>query len=675
MRFRSEVTPSGQVFAVAGTNTVSFGVVASEAARVGLLGYAVARRDVGSDTWEVMDGFKVFESVVPQPTPGLRVSTADHPVQSFLWDDFLAEPDRLYEYEFRPAKGEPGALTYPDPAMVVAVRTEPAYGGTHDVFFNRGVASSQFYSREFGNDRIEDLSEEKRARALAWLTRDLDDALLRFIDDCGPGDRLEGCFYEFHYQPAVSAFVRAITRGVDVRLVVDAKENQRTVDGELQEAFPRVKNMAVIDDAGISPDRVVLRVARRWDIAHNKFMVRTPQGGQPSEVWTGSTNLSLSGVSGQTNVGHWVRDQAVAEAYHQYFALLWTDPGAPSGSPNAKALNAAYEKAVADLSPVLAADLDGSTPGITPAFSPRPDLTLLDRYAAALDKAKRQGCITLAFGVGPKIKDALADNTQAGPLEFLLLEKKDVPRKVEEGQQPQPFVRLNSQHNVYSAWGTYLRGPVYQWVRETSARELGLSNHVAFIHSKFMLIDPLGAAPVVVTGSANFSDASTGDNDENMLIIRGDQRVADLYYTEFNRLFNHYYFRSVVEDISRRPTTSPAKAGASRFLMESADWTKKYAPGSFRAKHLALMASMADTQQLPTTAGAASGVLGAAARAATAGRAATFELYQDRAGRHRWRLRAANGEIVAQGQSYKTRAGARRAVEAVRRAAAYGVTR
>ena len=71
---------------------------------------------------------------------------------------------------------------------------------------------------------------------------------------------------------------------------------------------------------------------------------------------------------------------------------------------------------------------------------------------------------------------------------------------------------------------------------------------MSYIHSKFLLMDPLGDDPIVVTGSANFSDASTNDNDENMLIIRGDQRVADIYFTEFNRLFNHYYFRSVQEE-------------------------------------------------------------------------------------------------------------------------------
>ena len=53
----------------------------------------------------------------------------------------------------------------------------------------------------------------------------------------------------------------------------------------------------------------------------------------------------------------------------------------------------------------------------------------------------------------------------------------------------------------------------------------------------------------IITGSANFSNASTKNNDENMLVIRGDTRVADLYLTEFMRLFMHFYFRTIVNGI------------------------------------------------------------------------------------------------------------------------------
>jgi uncharacterized protein YegP (UPF0339 family) len=47
-----------------------------------------------------------------------------------------------------------------------------------------------------------------------------------------------------------------------------------------------------------------------------------------------------------------------------------------------------------------------------------------------------------------------------------------------------------------------------------------------------------------------------------------------------------------------------------------------------------------------------------------------FEIYEDESGKYRFRLKAANGEVVAQGQSYATVAAVRDAVEAVKRAAA-----
>lgn len=47
-----------------------------------------------------------------------------------------------------------------------------------------------------------------------------------------------------------------------------------------------------------------------------------------------------------------------------------------------------------------------------------------------------------------------------------------------------------------------------------------------------------------------------------------------------------------------------------------------------------------------------------------------YEIYRDVSGEFRWRLKAANGKIVASGEGYKTRSGARSGVKAHRRAAA-----
>jgi uncharacterized protein YegP (UPF0339 family) len=59
------------------------------------------------------------------------------------------------------------------------------------------------------------------------------------------------------------------------------------------------------------------------------------------------------------------------------------------------------------------------------------------------------------------------------------------------------------------------------------------------------------------------------------------------------------------------------------------------------------------------------------ARAPTATRAAglTFEVYRS-SGRFRWRLRAANGRIVASGQAYTTKASCLEAIELIQLEAA-----
>ncbi|WP_280183763.1 YegP family protein [Nocardia cyriacigeorgica] len=47
--------------------------------------------------------------------------------------------------------------------------------------------------------------------------------------------------------------------------------------------------------------------------------------------------------------------------------------------------------------------------------------------------------------------------------------------------------------------------------------------------------------------------------------------------------------------------------------------------------------------------------------------AAKFELYKNDSGEFRWRLKASNGEIIASGQGYKTKASAETGIESVRK--------
>jgi len=47
--------------------------------------------------------------------------------------------------------------------------------------------------------------------------------------------------------------------------------------------------------------------------------------------------------------------------------------------------------------------------------------------------------------------------------------------------------------------------------------------------------------------------------------------------------------------------------------------------------------------------------------------AAQFEIYKNKKGEFRWRLRAKNKQIIASGQAYKTKAGCKKGIEAVRK--------
>jgi len=576
MRFTSRKNNGYKIYAVSGVNTVSFAIDFDDADVRGLLGFAVERHDKTEGERYFMQGFKVFKDRISDPGPDTSVSTFDYPVQSFVWDDFTGKPDHEYEYFFHPLKGSPQNIDRSESPLQISVKTEQLYSNdAHDVFFNRGVASSQAYMRRFQGVSPDKVADPEKARQIFdWLARDLEHALVAFIEQAAKGDTLLLCMYEFHYQPILDKCKEAIDRGVQVRIIIDAKNNK--------EKFPRDDNLAAIKKAGIAKRHIILREANQSHIQHNKFIVYLKGKLQkPTAVWTGSTNISEGGIFGQTNVGHWVRDAKTAEHYFRYWQLLSVDPGGkPSDSlSESRQDNQGFKQRVMALQNDIEISANRGVPkGITPIFSPRTSTAMLAAYAHLLDSAKDYAAITLAFGIPDIVKQALKDNTAKGPITFMLLEKKDVP----DTRDKKTFIKLTAKNNIYQAWGSYIEDPLYQWTKEVNTKILQLNHHVMYIHSKFLLVDPLGDDPLIVTGSANFSEASTTGNDENMIIIRGNKRAADIYFTEFNRLFNHFYFRSVYEDMKANKTDNQA----SLFLAPDDSWIKKYHVGSLRYKRV-----------------------------------------------------------------------------------------
>ncbi len=107
--------------------------------------------------------------------------------------------------------------------------------------------------------------------------------------------------------------------------------------------------------------------------------------------------------------------------------------------------------------------------------------------------------------------------------------------------------KIRSRPNVVIAVGNRIPVNAFdRWLQERS-KISGDKVNVYWIHTKYMLVDPIGETPIVITGSANFSAASIETNDEKGLVIRGDKRIADMYFGEFQRLYAHYAFREAVQ--------------------------------------------------------------------------------------------------------------------------------
>jgi phosphatidylserine/phosphatidylglycerophosphate/cardiolipin synthase-like enzyme len=89
-----------------------------------------------------------------------------------------------------------------------------------------------------------------------------------------------------------------------------------------------------------------------------------------------------------------------------------------------------------------------------------------------------------------------------------------------------------------------------------------------------VVIDAEGDAPVVFTGSANFSGNSLHNNDENLLEITQCPRLARLYFAEFMRLFEHYRARDA---FAARTGAGGGEPDRTRFTLTGDNgWARKY---------------------------------------------------------------------------------------------------
>ncbi|MBX9777789.1 MAG: hypothetical protein K2Y71_25710 [Xanthobacteraceae bacterium] len=520
----TETNGALKVHAVAGTYVVLLGFDLPHKDCDGLLGFSIHRLDRTGNEAGFLQGMKAFAETHPGLPPGSQFSTRAHPIQSFQWADYTAKPGHDYTYTIAALKGTPADLTV-HAETSVRITTESPEGGTHDVYFNRGAAGSQAYVRRFG-DRAPD--KVPNNAAFIWLSRGLNEALEDFVRSSEPGRHgLRIAAYEFHYAPLLAVLKDALKRGVDIKIVYDARKDP------LQKA-----NRAAVAKAGLKQVSFERREPKSA-ISHNKFIIKLEHG-RPQSVWTGGTNFSQGGIFGHSNVAHVVEEKAVAEKFLAYWEELAKDPPM-------KEMKAAVE-AISPLPP------NPPPEGTSVIFSPRASLDALNWYGDLAMSAKDGLFTTFAFGMNDIFKNVYRNSS--APFRVALLEKKTRPMRAGPARDAaeKDIQSLRKLPQNLFAVGEFIRTNALDgWLKE---RLSGLNKNVQYVHNKFMLVDPLSDDPTVAAGSANFSAASTTTNDENMVITRGNLRVADIYLGEFMRLYSHFAFR---ESLQWRDPKRPVK--------------------------------------------------------------------------------------------------------------------
>lgn len=540
-----------KIYAVAGTQTVllSLDIDKSKIENKQFLGFSIERKDKNGNI-KFLNGSKHFDSLINDNT------ITDHDVkylslvQTFYWQDYTVDPGQTYTYTIKPMFGTP-INHLPKYESTIIITTEDLHKGMHSVYFNYGVTGSQGYAtnKEFGNTPVNDLTGKALKDALSFLGRDLwSDGLLKFVQQATNNSySLFGAFYEFQYPGFLQEIKAAKDKGVNVQLIVSGK-NDQYLDKIYKDGTVRQNNKTMIEKAGLIS---VCTLRTKPNQPHNKFMVLCVND-KPKQVWTGSTNITLAGIFGQCNTGHWIEDATIAEKYLEYWNGIKEDP---------------VMSKQAKVSESIQPDVDLTTlkNGTYLFFSPR-DLPAqknvapahLKNYATLIDSAKELVCMVFPFNMDDVF--ATVYNEDKDYLRLLIFESASDAKNAK-----------SNDFDVKITAGAILDKKEKDWAKEITT-EATTGAGILYVHNKFFIIDALTANPIVVTGSANFSASSIMNNDENTLLIKGDTRVADIYLTEFDRLFVHFWPR-YLRTLKLNSTTPQ---GFEKPLDETYTWHEEY---------------------------------------------------------------------------------------------------
>lgn len=226
-------------------------------------------------------------------------------------------------------------------------------------------------------------------------------------------------------------------------------------------------------------------------------------------------------------MGHAIFDREIAKQYLDYWKRISKDP-------EQEVFRSENEKTL----------FESNIKTIQPLFSPRLNTkTGLGEYCKMIKEANNSVYISCPFGLGREMTDCLL-GAKPDTKRFILMNMEGNNQSMVDN-----YNKVKDCENCWFAIGAHLEHDV-DYLKQERLSGMG-GEHVKYVHAKFLIVDPFSENPKVVTGSANFSNASTITNDENMVVIQ-DQKVAMIYLAEFMRIFNHFEIRNRLNGLNKQ---------------------------------------------------------------------------------------------------------------------------
>jgi phosphatidylserine/phosphatidylglycerophosphate/cardiolipin synthase-like enzyme len=504
------------------------------------LGFAVRRVTVNSPAGAAPSpdvflpawvGFKGGSNSKWQPH-----TTDEWPIQKFNWRDLTAVRGGTYKYEVIPMVGKPGALKPLDDRKLTTneVTLTPNLGKI-SAYFNRGILSTQHLAHTLDTgpsgvpnykeliDRIDQPGDPLRGELAGQIIEGMLSLLHRAKEE---GGECYAALYELSDPELLQALLDTKSNPGLLHLIL----SNTGADDEENDAARQALHEAGLD--------ITDRMLGSGHIGHNKFMVYVDPSGQPQAVLSGSTNWTATATCGQSNNAIVIQSSPLAEAYVDYWKRLKSDDSEQAlafREENQTSHAASDVNATVWFSPNTRQKSKPSKNPATPVD--------LDEVFRCMGAAK-QAILFLAFQPGsPSIVQTAAECLDKNPDLFV------------RGAATDPSVHKDFLDTVELYHGsaepdlvvpaTAVTDQFSYWEKELLKSS---PNAHAIIHDKIVVIDPFSDDCVLITGSHNLGFRASYNNDENLLIIRGNRPVAEAYAVHVMDVYDHYRWRFTLHD-------------------------------------------------------------------------------------------------------------------------------